>query len=167
MRINKAIQAKEVRLINSTGEQVGIVTIEQAILLANETELDLVEVVPTAKPPVCKIMDFSKYKYELSKKQVESRKKNKQIQVKEVKFRPVTYEGDYNIKLRSIKKFIVNDNNKVKVTMKFRGREIVHKEIGIKILKRIEEDLKLEATIEQFPKLEGKQMIMILAPKKK
>lgn len=126
----------------------------------------MVEISPTAKPPVCKIMDFGKYKYEQSKKKDEARKKQKQIQVKEVKFRPVTDEGDYNVKLKNIKKFIINDGNKVKVTMRFRGREIVHQEIGTRILKRIEEDLKSYSIIEQFPKLEGRQMIMVLAPKK-
>ena len=128
-------------------------------------DLDLVEVSPTAEPPVCRIMDYGKYQFELSKKLQESKKKQKQIQVKEVKFRPGTDIGDYTVKLRNLTRFL-NDGDKTKITVRFRGREMAHKELGVQLLKRIETDLAEIALVEQFPKLEGRQMVMVMAPKK-
>lgn len=154
------------RLISSTSEQLGIVPLRQALALADEADLDLVEIAPTAKPPVCKIMDFGKYKYEQSKKRDEARKKQKQVQVKEIKFRPGTDQGDYDIKMRNIRRFLT-DGDKVKVTLRFRGREMAHQHLGMELLKRVEADLAEEANVEQFPKMEGRQMVMMLAPKKK
>lgn len=154
------------RLISSTSEQLGIVPLRQALTLADEADLDLVEIAPTAKPPVCKIMDFGKYKYEQSKKRDEARKKQKQVQVKEIKFRPGTDQGDYDIKMRNIRRFLT-DGDKVKVTLRFRGREMAHQHLGMELLKRVEADLAEEANVEQFPKMEGRQMVMMLAPKKK
>ncbi|MDO5687430.1 MAG: translation initiation factor IF-3 [Neisseria sp.] len=165
-RINGEITAKEVRLISQTGEQLGIVALREALKLAEEADIDLVEIAPTAKPPVCKIMDFGKYKYEQSKKRDEARKKQKQIQIKEIKFRPGTDDGDYNIKMRNIRRFL-EDGDKVKVTLRFRGREMAHQYLGAQLLKRVEEELAEEAQVEQFPKMEGRQMVMMIAPKKK
>lgn len=154
------------RLIDQDGEQVGVVPLARAKQIAEDAELDLVEVSPTAKPPVCRIMDYGKYKFEQSKKQSEARKKQKQIQVKEVKFRPGTDEGDYQVKLRNLVRFL-NEGDKAKVTLRFRGREMVHQDLGLKLLNRIEEDLTELGSVEQRPKMEGRQMIMIVAPKKK
>ena len=154
------------RLISQTGEQLGIVSLQEALNMADEAEVDLVEIAPTAKPPVCKIMDFGKYKYEQAKKRDEARKKQKQIQIKEIKFRPGTDDGDYNIKMRNIRRFLA-DGDKVKVTLRFRGREMAHQHLGTQLLKRVEEELTEEAQVEQFPKMEGRQMVMMLAPKKK
>lgn len=154
------------RLISQTGEQLGIVSLQEALNMADEAEVDLVEIAPTAKPPVCKIMDFGKYKYEQAKKRDEARKKQKQIQIKEIKFRPGTDDGDYNIKMRNIRRFLA-DGDKVKVTLRFRGREMAHQHLGAQLLKRVEEELTEEAQVEQFPKMEGRQMVMMLAPKKK
>ncbi len=154
------------RLISHDGEQLGIVPIRDALRLAEEADIDLVEIAPTAKPPVCKIMDFGKFKYEQSKKRDEARKKQKQIQIKEIKFRPGTDEGDYNIKMRNIRRFL-EDGDKVKVTLRFRGREMAHQHLGAQLLKRVEEELIEEAQVEQFPKMEGRQMVMMIAPKKK
>lgn len=134
--------------------------------MAHEAQLDLVEISPGADPPVCRIMDYGKYRFELNKKQQAAKKKQKQIQVKEIKFRPGTDEGDYQIKLRNLIRFF-NDGDKAKVTVRFRGREMSHKELGIDLLKRIEADLAEHAVVEQFPKMEGKQLSMTLAPKKK
>ncbi len=138
----------------------------QAKRIAQEAELDLVEVSPNAKPPVCRIMDYGKFRFEQSKKQQEARKKQKQIQVKEVKFRPGTDEGDYQVKLRNLIRFL-SDGDKAKVTLRFRGREMVHQDLGFKLLNRIAADLEEYATVEQRPKLEGRQMIMVFAPVKK
>lgn len=132
---------------------------------ASEASLDLVEVVPGAEPPVCRIMDYGKFRFEQSKKKNAARKKTKQIQLKEVKFRPGTEEGDYNVKMRNLIKFLEN-GDKAKVTLRFRGREMAHRDIGARLLKRVEEDLSEIATVEQFPKMEGRQMIMVLAPRK-
>lgn len=154
------------RLIGPTGEQLGVVSTQQAMKLAEEHDVDLVEIAPTAKPPVCKLMDFGKYKYEQSKKRDEQRKKQKQVQVKEIKFRPGTDQGDYLIKIRNITRFLT-DGDKVKVTLRFRGREMAHQHLGSELLKRIQEDLIEVGTVEQFPKIEGRQMVMIIAPKKK
>ncbi|MDZ7736151.1 MAG: translation initiation factor IF-3 [Gammaproteobacteria bacterium] len=164
-RLNEDITANEVRLIGVDGEQVGIVPVQEALQSAEEKELDLVEIVPTAEPPVCRIMDYGKFLFEENKKKHAARKKQKQIQIKEVKFRPGTDEGDYNVKLRNATRFLEH-GDKVKVTLRFRGREMAHQELGTQMLKRIEEDLSELSAVEQFPKMEGRQMIMVLAPKK-
>ena len=147
------------------GEQLGIVSLVDAIAKAEAAELDLVEIAPTAKPPVCRIMDYGKFKYREAKKQHEAKLKLKQIQVKEVKFRPGTDEGDYKIKLRNLTRFL-GEGDKAKVTLRFRGREMAHQEFGVRLLERIRGDLEPVATVEQFPRLEGRQMVMLLAPKK-
>lgn len=153
------------RLIGADGDQIGIVPLEEALDTAEKAELDLVEVVPTADPPVCRIMDYGKFRFEQSKKKNAARKKTRQIQLKEVKFRPGTEEGDYQVKLRNLTKFLEN-GDKAKVTLRFRGREMAHRDIGARLLKRVEEDLAELATVEQFPRMEGRQMIMVLAPRK-
>jgi translation initiation factor IF-3 len=155
-----------VRLIGADGEQAGIVTVAEALRLADEAELDLVEIAPLAEPPVCRIMDFGKFKYAESKRQHEAKLKQKQVQVKEVKFRPGTDEGDYNIKLRNLIKFL-EEGDKTKVTLRFRGREMAHQEFGMRLIERIKDDLEEYGTVEQFPKMEGRQMVMVLAPKLK
>jgi translation initiation factor IF-3 len=155
-----------VRLIDAEGKQVGVVSTREAKQMAYEAELDLVEISPGADPPVCRIMDYGKYRFELNKKLQAAKKKQKQIQVKEVKFRPGTDEGDYQVKLRSLTRFLT-EGDKAKVTVRFRGRELSHKDLGMDLLKRIETDLTEHASVEQFPKMEGKQMSMTLAPKKK
>jgi len=155
-----------VRLIDDKGEQIGIVPVREAQQKALEVELDLVEIVPNAKPPVCRIMDYGKYLFEQSKKRHSAKKKQKQMQVKEIKFRPGTDEGDYQVKLRSLMRFL-QDGDKTKVTLRFRGREMAHQELGQKLLKRIETDLIDYGTVEQHPKMEGRQMVMIIAPHKK
>ena len=165
-RINGEITAKEVRLISQTGEQLGVVSTREAMDMAAEQDVDLVEISPTAKPPVCKLMDFGKFKYEQAKKRDEAKKKQKQVQIKEIKFRPGTDDGDYNIKMRNINRFL-EDGDKVKVTLRFRGREMAHQELGAQLLKRVEADLAEVGTVEQFPKMEGRQMVMMIAPKKK
>jgi translation initiation factor IF-3 len=142
------------------------VKIEEAMRLAEEADIDLVEIAPTAKPPVARLMDYGKFKYRESKKAHEAKLKQKQIQVKEVKFRPGTDEGDYKIKVRNLTRFLT-EGDKTKVTLRFRGREMAHQELGMQLLKRIEADLKEVGIVEQWPKLEGRQMIMILGPKKK
>ena len=154
------------RLINEAGESVGIVSIDEALRQAEEADLDLVEIAPLAEPPVCRVMDIGKFKYAESKKQHEAKLKQKQIQIKEVKFRPGTDEGDYNIKLRNLIKFLA-DGDKTKVTLRFRGREIAHQQIGMQLLERIRDDLNEHGVVEQFPKMEGRQMVMMLAPKRK
>lgn len=153
------------RLIGTTGEQIGIVPLNQAQIMAEEAELDLVELVPNASPPVCRIMNYGKYLFDQSKKRQAAKRKQKQIQVKEIKFRPGTEEGDYQVKLRNIIRFLTN-GDKVKVTLRFRGREMVHQELGSKMLDRIETDLNQYGIVEQHPKLEGRQMIMVMAPKR-
>ncbi len=163
--MNEEINAPEIRLIGKDGEQIGIVSVQKALALAGENELDLVEIVPNAEPPVCRIMDFGKFQFELNKKRHAARKKQKQIQIKEVKFRPGTEDGDYQVKMRNITRFLEN-GDKVKVTLRFRGREMAHQELGSKMLERIEQDLTALGTVEQFPKLEGRQMVMVIASKK-
>jgi translation initiation factor IF-3 len=153
-------------LIGVDGEQLGIVSLKQALSLAEEADIDLVEIAPQAAPPVCRLMDYGKFKYHESKKQHEARLKQKQVQIKEVKFRPGTDEGDYQVKLRNLTRFL-QDGDKAKVTLRFRGREITHQELGLALLKRIEADLQEHAVVEQFPKMEGRQMIMMLGPHKK
>jgi translation initiation factor IF-3 len=152
-------------LIDQEGEQLGIVPVEQGLEAAAEAGMDLVEVSPHAEPPVCRIMDYGKFVFEQKKKQA-GQKKPKQMQVKEVKFRPNTDSNDYNIKLRNATRFL-EEGNKVKVTLRFRGREMLHQDLGRDLLKRVEADLMELAAVEQFPKLEGRQMIMILGPRKK
>jgi translation initiation factor IF-3 len=148
------------------GEPIGIVKIEDAMKMAEEADIDLVEIAPTAKPPVCRLMDYGKFKYRESKKAHEAKLKQKQIQVKEVKFRPGTDEGDYKIKVRNLTRFLT-EGDKTKVTLRFRGREMAHQELGMQLLKRVEADLREVGVVEQWPKMEGRQMIMILGPKKK
>ena len=148
------------------GEQVGVVSLEEAQKIADEANLDLVEISPQAEPPVCKVMDYGKFKFEEQKKRPAARKKQKQIQVKEIKFRPGTDIGDYNVKLRNLTRFLT-EGDKVKVTLRFRGREMAHQELGRDLLKRVEADLAELGTVEQYPKMEGRQMVMVLAPKKK
>ena len=148
------------------GEPIGIVSLQEAMRMAEEIDIDLVEIAPTAKPPVCRLMDYGKFKYRESKKAHEAKLKQKQIQVKEVKFRPGTDEGDYKIKVRNLTRFLT-EGDKTKVTLRFRGREMAHQELGMQLLKRVEADLKEVGVVEQWPKLEGRQMIMILGPKKK
>ena len=152
-------------MINAEGQQVGIVPISEALRIADEDELDLVEIVPLAKPPVCRIMDYGKYVFNQNKKKHAAKKKQKQIHVKEIKFRPGTDKGDYEVKLGHLTKFLSN-GDKVKVTLRFRGREMAHQELGSQMLKRIETDLAQYGAVEQFPKLEGRQMVMVLAPKR-
>ncbi|HRH80087.1 MAG TPA: translation initiation factor IF-3 [Thiobacillaceae bacterium] len=166
IRINGEIDAPQIRLVGEDGEQLGIVSLREALAKAEDAELDLVEIAPQASPPVCKVMDYGKYKYHEQKKQHEARLKQKQIQVKEIKFRPGTDENDYQIKLRNMTRFL-EEGDKVKVTLRFRGREMAHQELGMAQLKRVEGDLMELGVVEQFPKLEGRQMVMMLAPKKK
>jgi len=166
MRINGEITAPEIRLVGIENEPLGIVSLAEAMKMAEEAEVDLVEIAPVAQPPVCRLMDYGKYKYRESKKQHEAKLKQKQIQVKEVKFRPGTDEGDYQVKLRNLIRFL-SEGDKAKITLRFRGREVTHQEIGLRLLKRVEADLVELGTVEQFPKMEGRQMIMVLAPKKK
>jgi len=154
-----------VRLVGREGEQIGIVPIRDALKMAEEAEVDLVEIAPLAKPPVCKMMDFGKFKYREAKKMHEAKLKQKQIQVKEVKFRPGTDEGDYKIKLRNLIKFL-EEGDKAKVTLRYRGREMAHQEFGVRLIERVRADLEPYAVVEQWPKMEGRQLIMVLAPKK-
>jgi len=149
-----------VRLISESGDQLGVVSVREALAMAEEQDVDLVEISPTAKPPVCKLMDYGKYKYQQAKKN------QKQVQIKEIKFRPGTDEGDYQIKMRNINRFLA-DGDKVKVTLRFRGREMAHQQLGAQLLERVKEDLAEVAQIESFPKMEGRQMVMMIAPKKK
>jgi len=155
-----------VRLIGEEGEQIGIVAIRRALELADEAGVDLVEIAPLAQPPVCRIMDFGKFKYAEAKKAHEAKLKQKQIQVKEIKFRPGTDEGDYQIKLRNLIKFL-QEGDKTKVTLRFRGREMAHQEFGVRLLERVKGDLDPYGTVEQFPKMEGRQLVMVIAPIKK
>jgi translation initiation factor IF-3 len=164
--MNEQITAPQVRLIGAEGEQLGVVAVAEALRLADEAELDLVEIAPLAEPPVCRIMDIGKFKYAEAKKQHEAKLKQKQVQIKEIKFRPGTDEGDYNIKLRNLIKFLA-DGDKTKITLRFRGREIAHQQIGMQLLERVKQDLLEHGVVEQFPKMEGRQMVMVLSPKKK
>ena len=152
-------------MIGPNGEQVGIVTIAAANAQAEAAELDLVEIAPTAVPPVCRVMDYGKFKYRESKRRHEAKLKQKQIIVKEVKFRPSTDEGDYKIKLRNLTRFL-GEGDKAKITLRFRGREMAHQEFGIRLIERVKNDLQEHSIVEQFPKMEGRQMVMVLSPKK-
>lgn len=154
------------RLISNTGEQLGVVSTRQAMAWAEEQDVDLVEISPNAAPPVCKLMDYGKFKYEQAKKRDEAKKKQKQVQIKEIKFRPGTDDGDYNIKMRNIQRFL-EEGDKVKITLRFRGREMAHQQLGAQLLKRVQNDLLEVGAVEQFPKMEGRQMVMMIAPKKK
>ena len=158
--------APEVRLNGPDNEPLGVVPIQEALRLAGEYDVDLVEVVATANPPVCRLMDYGKFKYLEQKKAAEAKAKQTVIEIKEVKFRPGTDDGDYNIKMRNIRRFLA-DGDKVKVTLRFRGREITHQELGLALLNRIRDELADIVLVEQFPKLEGRQMIMMLAPARK
>ncbi|MGB1612328.1 MAG: translation initiation factor IF-3 [Arenicellales bacterium] len=164
-RLNDDITHEQLRLVGDTGEQLGIVSAQEARAIAEERGMDLVEIAPNAEPPVCRLMDYGKFLYANSKKKQESKKKQKQITVKEIKFRPGTDIGDYDIKVRSLNKFL-DAGNKVKVTLRFRGREMAHQELGMEMLKRVEEDLKEVGIVEQMPKMEGRQMVMVIAPAK-
>jgi translation initiation factor IF-3 len=155
-----------VRLVAENGDQLGIKTVNEALRLAEESNVDLVEIAPLAVPPVCKLMDYGKFRYREQKKEHEAKRKQKQIQVKEIKFRPGTDEGDYKIKLQKLIDFL-EEGDKAKVTLRFRGREMAHKEFGERLLERVRKDLDAIGLVEQFPKLEGRQMVMVLAPKKK
>ena len=160
------ITARRVRVTGANGEMLGIMPIDEARKLAYDEDLDLVEISPNADPPVCKIMNYGKFQFEQNKKLAIAKKKQKQVQVKEIKFRPGTDDGDYQVKLKSLLKFL-SDGDKTKITLRYRGREMAHKELGMDVLKRIEKDLEELAIVEQFPKMEGRQMVMVLAPKKK
>ncbi len=165
-RINGEIRVPEVRLTGLDGEMIGIVRTSQALAMAEEADVDLVEVAPNARPPVCRLMDYGKFRYQEQKKAQEQKAKQKVIQVKEVKFRPQTDKNDYDTKLRALTRFLT-DGNKAKVTLRYRGREMAHQEFGTDLLNKVKEDLADIAQVESFPKLEGRQMIMVLAPKKK
>jgi translation initiation factor IF-3 len=153
-----------VRLIDEKGENVGVMPIAQALGRAEQAGLDLVEIAPQGDPPVCKILDYGKFKYEEQKRKSEARKKQKVIEIKEIKMRPSIDHHDYDIKMRSVTKFL-GEGDKVKVTLRFRGRELVHQEIGVKVLERVRDDLAPIAKVEQFPKMEGRQMTMVIAPR--
>jgi translation initiation factor IF-3 len=164
-RVNDRIRAPEIRLIGADGENVGVVTPGRAMQLAEEAGLDLVEISPNATPPVCKIMDFGKFKYENQKKEAEARKKQKIIEIKEVKFRPNTDVHDYDVKMRNVVRFL-EGGDKVKVTLRFRGREMAHTDLGRNLLERVAEDVKEIGKVENMPRIEGRQMVMMIGPAK-
>ncbi|HND14709.1 MAG TPA: translation initiation factor IF-3 [Pseudomonadales bacterium] len=166
LAVNGEIRARQVRLIDQEGKQLGVVSIDEALRNAEQAGLDLVEIAPDAEPVVCKVMDFGKHIFEAKKQKSAAKKKQKIIQVKEVKFRPGTEEGDYQVKLRNLVRFLEH-GDKAKVTLRFRGREMAHQEIGMELIKRIESDLEPHAVVEQHAKMEGRQLTMVLAPKKK
>ena len=166
-RLNREITALQVRLNGVENEPLGIVNTLDALRMATDLEVDLVEIAATADPPVCRLMDYGKFKYQEQKKAAEAKSKQKVIEVKEVKFRPGTDEGDYNIKMRNLRRFISEDGDKGKVTLRFRGREITHQDIGMRLLERIRDELADVALVGHMPRLEGRQMIMVLAPKRK
>ena len=163
---DEEIEVDEVRVIGSDGERQGLMTVAEAIEVAQQEGLDLVEVAPTAEPPVCRIMDFGKYLFEQNKKAQSAKRKQKQVHVKEIKFRPGTDEGDYQVKLRKLVQFLDN-GDKTKVTLRFRGREMAHQDLGANLLARVREDLDDYGVVEQMPQMEGRQMIMVMSPKKK
>ncbi|SMN10962.1 Translation initiation factor 3 [uncultured Candidatus Thioglobus sp.] len=165
IRLNEEITAPKIRVIDQAGEQVGIIMLSDALSMAEKVELDLVEIVPTEDPPVCRIMDYGKFVFAQSKKKNSAKKKQKQIQTKEIKIRPGTDHGDYQIKLRNIKRFL-QQGDKVKVTLRFRGREIAHQGLGVQMLDRIKGDVAELAEVEQLPKMEGRQMVMVIMPKR-
>jgi translation initiation factor IF-3 len=165
-RVNDRIRGPEIRLIGADGENVGVVTPARAMQMAEEAGLDLVEISPNAEPPVCKIMDFGKFKYEQQKREAEARKKQHIIEIKEIKFRPGTDKHDYDVKMRSVLKFL-GEGDKVKVTLRFRGREMAHQQLGLELLNRVADDVIAEEAgkVESFPRLEGRQMVMMIGPK--
>lgn len=163
-RVNEEITARQVRVIDDEGENHGVITVDEGIRIAQEAGLDLVEVSPNADPPVCKILDYGKFKYEQQKRKNEARKKQKTIEVKEIKFRPNIEQHDYDVKMRSLRKFI-EEGDKVKVTLRFRGREMAHQELGLEVLQRVQAEMDEQAKVEQRPNMEGRQMIMVLAPR--
>jgi translation initiation factor IF-3 len=165
-RINGEINVSEVRLVGVEGEALGVVKLTDALRMAEQSEIDLVEIAPTAVPPVCRLMDYGKFKYQEQKKAHEAKLKQKVIQVKEIKFRPGTDDGDYQTKIRALTRFL-EDGDKAKVTLRYRGREMAHQEIGMRLLERVRDDLEPISQVEAMPKLEGRQMVMILTPKKK
>ncbi|MAG80165.1 MAG: translation initiation factor IF-3 [Limnobacter sp.] len=165
-RINEEIRIPEVRLIGIEGEQLGIVKTPDALRMAEEGGVDLVEIAPQAVPPVAKLMDYGKFRYQEQKKAAEAKSKQKQVQIKEIKFRPGTDDGDYNVKLRNLTRFL-EDGDKCKVTLRFRGREMAHQDIGARLLERVRTDLDEIGVVEQMPKMEGRQMVMMIAPRKK
>ena len=165
-RINGEINAREVRLIGTDGEIIGVMSGREAMKLAEEADTDLVEISPNATPPVCRLMDYGKFKFQEQKKAAEARAKQKVIQVKEIKFRPGTDENDYQVKMRNIKHFI-EDGDKVKITLRFRGREMAHQEIGMRQLERVRDEMGELIQVESMPKLEGRQMVMMIAPARK
>lgn len=165
-RVNAQIRAPKVRLIGEDGAQIGVVSIKEARQAATDAGLDLVEISPNADPPVVRVMDYGKFLFQESKQRVQAKKKQKQVKVKEVKFRPTTDKADYEVKLRNLRSFL-EEGDKVKVTVFFRGREITHQELGMKLLERVKEDLTETGKVDFFPKLEGRQLVMILSPKKK
>ncbi len=164
--INEHIDASEVRLVLANGDQGGIVSIDEARAAAAEVKLDLVLIAPEAEPPVCKIMDFGKHIFDLKKQKVANKKKQRKTTVKEIKFRPGTEEGDYQVKLRNLMRFL-NDGDKAKVSLRFRGRELAHQHLGLELVRRIGKDLEEYGTVEQEPKMEGRQIVMVLSPVKK
>ena len=164
--MNREITAPEVRLTGPDGQQIGVVSIQEALRMAGDLDVDLVEIAPMATPPVCRLIDYGKFKYAEQKKAAEAKAKQKVIEVKEIKFRPGTDEGDYQVKMRNIRRFL-EDGDKCKVTLRFRGREITHQELGLALLQRIRDELGDSIVVEQFPKLEGRQMIMMIAPGRK
>lgn len=164
-RVNERIRGGDIRLIGANGENLGVVSPDRALGLAEDAGLDLVEISPNAVPPVCKIMDYGKYKYETQKKEAEARKNQKIIEIKEVKFRPNTDTHDYDVKMRSVFKFL-DEGDKVKVTLRFRGREMAHQELGRQLLERVAEDVKEIGKVESMPRLEGRQMVMMIGPVK-
>lgn len=166
MPINEEIKTDQIRLIGADGQQLGIVSLNEALNKATEASLDLVQMAKDGNPLVCKLMDHGKHIFDVKKQKAASRKKQKRIQIKEIKFRPVTEENDYQIKVNKIKSFL-NDGNKAKITLRFRGREMAHQDIGLELLKRVENDLETIATVEQFPTLEGRQLVMMMSPNRK
>ena len=165
--MNREITALNVRLNGIDNEPLGIVSIQDALRMSAEADVDLVEIAATADPPVCRLMDYGKFKYQEQKRAAEAKSKQKVIEVKEVKFRPGTDDGDYAIKMRNLRRFIAEDGDKGKVTLRFRGREITHQQIGMRLLEKIRDELSDVSVVEHMPKLEGRQMIMVLSPKKK
>jgi len=163
-RINEQIDSRSVRLVGADGEMIGVVSIHEALESASEVGMDLVEVSPNADPPVCKLLDYGRFKYEAQKKKNEARKKQKVIEVKEIKLRPGIEQHDYEIKMKAARRFLDN-GDKVKVTMRFRGRELAHQDLGAKVLVRVREELDEAAKVEQMPRMEGRQMVMVVAPR--
>mgnify|MGYP001806632443 FL=1 len=163
-RVNREIDVRSIRLVGAEGEMIGVVSLREGLTMAEEAGLDLVEVSPNADPPVCKILDYGKFKYEAQKKKAEAKKKQKVIEVKEIKLRPNIDDNDYGVKMRSMRKFL-EEGDKVKVTLRFRGRELAHQDLGMKVLERVRDDLEDLGKIEQIPKMEGRQMVMVVAPK--